>query len=136
MKFNWYIGWMKKFIVTGIFFWLTLQVKAQIEIQMNPQFVLEGKVTSKKGNKLMANAPISVYGFDMMWVITTNATGNYRLDLSVPGQGTKPPLGIDGKDLILFYYSEKRKYAIPTKDINFGNQDPQSKPVVHWDVKL
>src|SRR5687767_3056094 len=87
-----------------------------ISIETNVSFVLEGTITSKKGGKLN-NAPVSIYGWDRVWVFTTNDKGYYRVDLSSGYSKSLPPDRIDGQEKIIFYYSDKRYAVIPTKDI-------------------
>jgi hypothetical protein len=106
-----------------------------LTIEVNVSFVLEGTITSKKGGKL-TNAPVSIYGWNKVWIITTNDKGYYRVDLTSDSSRSTPPNGMDGQEKIIFYYSDKRYSVIPTKDIKMEEGDVDGLPVGYLDVRL
>ena len=128
---------MKKvFAILAFCSGVTLCSAQGVGIKVNPQFAMEGKITSKKANKPLINQQLSVYGFDQVWSFTTGAYGGYYVDFSKNGTSSSPPQGIDGKDKLIFFYNDKRMCIISTWDIKFVPNGANEIPVVHWDVKL
>jgi hypothetical protein len=128
---------MKKNIFILIISWvLQTGLSAQVSIQVAPQFSLEGRITAKNGNKPLVNEQLSVYAFDQVWLVTTGSNGDYLLDFSKNGKNASPPQGMDGKNKIIFFYTDKRKCIVPTNNIKFNPNGANAPPVVHWDVKL
>ena len=127
---------MKTALFTIMFLITCFGLQAQgVSIQVNPQYFLEGTISSKSGKK-MAKVPISIYGYDRVWIITTNEKGYYRIDFSSTAKHTPPPVDMDGNNNVLFYYSDKRYIIVPTQDFKFEENDVDGMPVAYYDVRL
>jgi hypothetical protein len=117
------------------FLFLSLSLSAQVSIHVNPQFSLEGVITDKKTKKPIENESFTVYAFGQAWDIYTGAGGEYVVKFYEAGRES-PSTEKPGEEAIVFVYSDKRKFSIPTKTIEINQAGQNGPPVIRRDVKL
>ena len=125
---------MKKVFIL-ILFSISLPVMAQVTVRVSPQFSLEGIITDKKTKEPMVNESFTVYAFGQVWDIYTGSYGDYVVKFYENGRDF-PSNEKPGEEAIVFVYSDKRKFSIPTKTIEITKTGLNGPPVIKRDIKL
>jgi hypothetical protein len=127
-------SFVKTLIFIGVIF-ASSSLLAQVNIRINPQFSLEGIITDKKTREPMVNESFTVYAYGQAWDIYTGSYGDYVVKFYEAGRDF-PSNEKTGEEAIVFVYSDKRKFSIPTKTIEINKAGLNGPPVIRRDVKL